>query len=29
MAPTVISVAPRDPAWEAVVKMAAFKVHRP
>ena len=28
MTPTVVSVAPTDPAWEAVAKMAAFKVHR-
>jgi CBS domain-containing protein len=28
MTPAVISVAPNDPAWEAVAKMAAFKLHR-
>jgi CBS domain-containing protein len=28
MTPTVISVATHDPAWEAIAKMTAFKVHR-
>jgi CBS domain-containing protein len=28
MTPTVVSVRPDDPAWEAIAKMAAFKVHR-
>jgi CBS domain-containing protein len=28
MTATVVSVRPEDPAWEAVAKMAAFKIHR-
>jgi CBS domain-containing protein len=28
MTGTVMSIAPTDPAWEVIAKMAAFKVHR-
>jgi len=28
MTATVMSIAPQDPAWEVIAKMAAFKVHR-